>query len=57
MSEVSRKGTVLAKGNKTDRESQQFAVAEIHGDIYYWNAAISDWCSIPAEWVSQIVWS
>jgi hypothetical protein len=57
MTEISRKGTVLVKGAKTDCESQRFAVAEISGDIYYWNSTVGDWCSIPAEWVNNIVWS
>jgi hypothetical protein len=57
MTEVNRKGTVLTKVNKTDSESQRFSVAEINGDIYYWNSAVSDWCSVPSEWISDIVWS
>lgn len=55
--EAIRKGTVLAKANKTDCEFQRFAVAEINGDIYYWNTSVNDWCSIPPEWISKIAWS
>ena len=50
-------GSVIAKGNKTDSESQHYAVAKINGDIYYWNSYVCDWCSIPSEWISGIVWA
>lgn len=57
MSDITKSGTVLAKGNKTDAEFQTFRVAEIHGEVYYWNSTVSDWCSIPSEWRGNIVWS
>ena len=51
-----RVGTVLAKGNKTDCESQRFSVEEIDGESYYYNRSISAWCSIPSAWIESIVW-
>lgn len=57
MNSISRNGSVVAKGNKTDSESQQYAVAKINDDIYYWNSYAGDWCSIPIEWISEIVWT
>ncbi len=57
MAKVSRIGSVVAKGNKTDAEFQTFRVAEIHGDLYYYNSNVSDWCSLPESWLSKVTWN
>lgn len=51
-----RTGTVLAKGNKTDPYAQRWTVQEIDGDLYYYNKSIGDWCSLPTDWTSRIIW-